>query len=238
MIKYKNKEYNILAVVPARSGSKEIKNKNIKLVNRIPLIGYTGNYISKIKYIDNAICSTDSKSYANIANKFNLETPFLRPKKLSTDMIGDIPVLKHALIKSEKYYKKHFDLVIMLQPTSPLRKEIDLKIALKYTLENNFDSVWSVSDVDLKNHPHKQLIIKNNKLKFFSKKGNTIIARQQLQKTYQRNGIFYIIKRKLLIRNQYINNNTGHYIVRNKFVNIDTVQDFKKFSKFLKELKL
>ena len=234
MIKYQNKKYSFLAVVPARSGSKEIKNKNIRLINKIPLIGHTANFIKKIKYIDYAVCSTDSKIYAKIANKYNLETPFLRPKLLSSDIIGDVPVLKHALINSEKYFKKKIDFVIMFQPTSPMRKVKDLNDAINNILKYKYDSLWSVSEIDLKNHPLKQLIIKNNKLKYYFKDAKKIVARQQLQKTYQRNGVFYIVKRKLLINNKYINNNTGFHLIKNDTVNIDSMKDLKHFSKILK----
>lgn len=237
MIKYKKKFFSFLAVVPARSGSKEIKNKNIKLINGVPLVGYTGNFIKKIKFIDKAVCSTDSKTYAKIANKYNLETPFLRPANISSDMIGDVPVIKHALINSEKYYKNKFDYIIMLQPTSPIREVNDLKKAIQYLLKFNYDALWSVSKIDLKNHPYKQLIINKKKLKFYSNKANRIVARQQLQETYQRNGVFYIIKRKLLMNNKYINGNTGHYLINKNVVNIDTLEDLKKFTKIAKKYK-
>jgi len=237
MIRYNNSVYRFLAVVPARSGSKEIRNKNIKLINGIPLIGYTANFINKINFIDNAVCSTDSKKYAKISNKYNLDTPFLRPDDLSLDYIGDVPVLKHALINSEKYYNKKFDFVIMLQPTSPIRKIKDLKDAAKYILKNKYDSLWSVSEINLKNHPLKQLVIKNNKLKFYSKGANKIIARQQLKKTYQRNGVFYIIKRNLLMHNKYINSNTGYYVIDKNIVNIDSIEDIKFFTQLSQSYK-
>ena len=124
MISYKNQKYNVLAIVPARSGSKGIKNKNIKKVNKIPLLGFTGLFIKKLNFIDNAVCSTDSKLYAKLATKYGLDTPFLRPVSLSGDRIGDVDVLKHALLRSENYYNKKFDLVIGMyhdQVLTPLK---------------------------------------------------------------------------------------------------------------------
>ena len=233
MISYKNQKYNVLAIVPARSGSKGIKNKNIKKVNKIPLLGFTGLFIKKLNFIDNAVCSTDSKLYAKLATKYGLDTPFLRPVSLSGDRIGDVDVLKHALLRSENYYNKKFDLVIMLQPTSPLRKVRDLVNAINQLFINNLDAIWSVSPTDLKNHPYKQLLISKNKLSYFSNKGKNIIARQQLEQTYKRNGIFYILKRELVLKKLLINRKTGSYIIKDRIINIDTLKDFKEFYKII-----
>ena len=234
MINFNKKSYNILAVVPARAGSKGVKDKNIQKVNNIPLLGYTGIFLKKNKLIDKAICSTDSSKYAKIANNYHLETPFLRPKNISGDLVGDVEDLKHSLIQSEKIYKIKFHYIIMFQPTSPIRKQIDVNNGLKHMLKKKYDSVWSISNTDLKNHPDKQLIIKKNKLHFFSINGSKIIARQQLVKTYQRNGVFYIVNRNLLMRNSLINSNTGFYIINDKIVNIDTMEDLKFFANSLK----
>ena len=97
---YKNKR--IIAIVPARGGSKGIKHKNIKKLNGIPLIAYTANLIKQVEIIDEAITSTDSKKIANIAKKYDLKVPFLRPTKISGDLISDLQVLDHALMFMEK----------------------------------------------------------------------------------------------------------------------------------------
>ena len=190
----------MLAIVPARSGSKGIKNKNIKKINKIPLLGFTGIFIKKLNFIDNAVCSTDSKLYAKLAKNYGLDTPFLRPVSLSGDRIGDVDVLKHALLRSENYYNKKFDLVIMLQPTSPLRKVRDLVNAINQLFINNLDAIWSVSPTDLKNHPYKQLLISKNKLSYFSNKGKyycKTTVRADLSKKWN---FLYIKKEKLVFK--------------------------------------
>ncbi len=102
---YRNKK--ILAIVPARGGSKGIKLKNLKRINKKSLIRIVGELLSKIKYIDFSIISTDNKKIADEAKKYNLEYFFKRPKKLSGDIVSDHAVVKHALLKAEKYKKKN-----------------------------------------------------------------------------------------------------------------------------------
>ena len=89
----------ILGLIPARSGSKRIKNKNIYELNGKPLIQYTIEAAKNSKLLDDVIVSTDSKRIAEIANNFNINVPFLRPKKLSGDKIEMIEVIKHVVKK-------------------------------------------------------------------------------------------------------------------------------------------
>ena len=173
------KSKRILAIVPARSGSKGLKNKNILPVNNKPLLGYTGDFIKKNKFIDESVISTDSTKYQLLAKKYGLDTFFLRSKKLSKSRISDYEVIKDTLMKSEKHYNNKFDIIIYLQPTSPYRESKDLISALNTLLNRKLDSIWSVSEVDLKFHPLKQLVF-NKKLNFFHRAGKEVIARQQL----------------------------------------------------------
>ena len=111
----------ILAIVPARGGSKGIPLKNLQKVKGKTLIEYVANVIKNIKEIDKSIVSTDNKKISQISKLNGIEAPFLRPKNLSGDTISDLAVLKHALIKIEKIYRIKYDIILMLQPTSPLR---------------------------------------------------------------------------------------------------------------------
>ena len=154
---YKNNR--ILAVVPARSGSKGIKFKNIRLLNGIPLIGYTANLITQLDIIDEAIVSTDSIKIANIAKKYELDAPFLRPKKLSGDLVSDLDVLNHVLSEMRIKMKKDFEIILLLPPTSPMRLKVDVIKVIKKLIDKSLDSVWTVSKSDKKNHPLKQLKI-------------------------------------------------------------------------------
>ena len=181
----------ILAVVPARGGSKGIKLKNLKKIKNKSLIKIVGIFIKKCKFIDFSVVSTDNNKIALEGNKIGLNL-INRPKNLSGDKIPDTKVLLHALINAEKILKKNFDIVIMLHPSSPLRKVEDIKNAIKLLISKDYDSVWTVSETDTKFHPDKQLKLKNNKLKYFTKKGVKIFYRQQLSKVYHRNSVAYV----------------------------------------------
>ena len=216
----------ILAIIPARGGSKGIKLKNLKKIKGRTLVTIVGELIPKIKVIDQAIISTDHKKIANYAVKSGLKFYFIRPKKISGDRVSDTKVLLHALKETEKIEKTKYDIVVMLHPTSPLRKAKHIIGAIKLLFKENYDTVWTVSKTDLKYHPLKQLIIKKNKLNYYSSKGKLIIARQQLNNIYHRNGVAYVIKTDFLRKKKkIIGQNSGAYIIKEKQISIDTIQD-------------
>ena len=223
---YRNE--NILAIIPARGGSKGIKLKNIRKINGIPLIGYVGSIIKNTKIFDNAVVSTDSEKVAKVAKKYGLEVPFYRPKIISGDYVSDFDVLDHALKKSESIYNKRFNIIVMLQPTSPLRKPIHIKKAVDKLIDRKFDSVWTISKSDTKNHPYKQLKLNEDEISLYDRKGLKIIARQQLQDLYYRNGVAYVFTRDCLIKYKTIMpKNIGALLIKDKMVSIDTEWDLK-----------
>ena len=148
LIMYKNKI--ILAIVPARGKSKGIKNKNLKKIKNLSLVEHAGNIIKKINWIDFAIISSDSKKIIKTAKKSNLECLFKRPKIISGDMISDYQVVKHALKTTEKKKRKKIDIILLIQPTSPLRKTYHIEDVIKKIVDEKLDSVWSVSKVNFK----------------------------------------------------------------------------------------
>lgn len=224
----------ILAIVPARGGSKGIKLKNLRKIKRKTLIYYTSKIIKKIKMIDDAIISTDHAAIAKEASNVGLLVPFLRPKKLSGDKIGDVPVLIDAIKKFEKIKKVKFDIILMLQPTSPIRKMKDIVDCIKLVNKKNVDSVWTVNEIDIRFNPLKQLQINNRKLNHYLKAGKSIVRRQQLCKTYIRNGVCYAIKRNTIIKKKSL---MGKYclpkIIKSKTINIDSMNDLKEAEKLI-----
>ena len=220
---YKNK--NILLVVLARSGSKGIKNKNIKKIQNISLIGQVGIFSKKINFFDEKIISTDSKKYGAIAKKFGLNFEFLRPKKLSGSKIGDLDVLRHALIKIQKIRKINFDIIVSLPPTSPLRKISEVKNCIRMIIDKKLDSVWTISKTDKKFHPYKALKIKKGYLNFFFPNGEKIKARQQLNETYYRNGACYAFMKNLILPKK-----SGCVISKTVQNSIDSLNDLKMVS--------
>lgn len=226
----------ILVLVPARSGSKGIKNKNLKKVQNKTLIEYTSNFIDKINIADLKVLSTDGEKIIKEGQKHNFFT-IRRPKKLSSDKISDYQVIEHTL--NFKFIKnKNFNYLIYLQPTSPLRKVIHLRQALNEVIKKKYNSAWSVSKIDKKNNPMKVLKISNNKLKLYLKEGKKIVARQQLEDVYIRNGVFYIFDIKALLRNKSIYLNKVYPSITNyKIINIDDKKDLLEFKYRMKKIK-
>ena len=116
----------ILAIIPARSGSKSVKNKNIRLIDGKPMIAYSIEHALKTPEIDRVIVSTDSEEYANIAREYGADVPFIRPAQYATDDALDIDVFRHALwyLKENEGYEP--DIVVHLRPTYPIRNIEDI----------------------------------------------------------------------------------------------------------------
>ena len=125
---------NTLCIIPARSGSKGVKNKNIKKIKGQTLIEHAYNVANKSRIFDKIILSTDSKKYLNLLKR-KIDTPFLRPKKIAKDNTVDIEVLFHEIKIYEKFYNKKFDYICLLQPTSPLRTIDHLKKSFRKILD-------------------------------------------------------------------------------------------------------
>ncbi len=223
---FKNKR--IIAVVPARGGSKGIKLKNLRKINGKSLVELVGETISQLDFIDYAVVSTDHKKIAKVASDCGLRVPFMRPKKISGDLISDIAVLTHTVREVEKQENVKFDIIVMLQPTSPFRRAKDVKDTIFKLIEGGYDSVITVSITDTKAHPLKQLIIKSDRLNYYDKNGKNIIARQQLGKLYHRNGVAYAMTRNCLFdQKTLIGSNSSAVIIEDYMVNIDTEEDLQ-----------
>jgi CMP-N,N'-diacetyllegionaminic acid synthase len=223
----------ILVVVPARGGSKGIKLKNIQSVNGVPLVAMTGQIVQELDMVDRAIVSTDHEEIANVAKENGLNVPFLRPEYLSGDSIGDLEVLEHALTEMEKHDNTIYDIVVMLQPTSPARTAKHVSDTINKLIDTNADSVWSLSLTDSKAHPYKQLIIDKDEIGYYDKEGANIIARQQLKPTYHKNGIAYAITRDCILNQKSIKGRKCVPLLIEEYVsNIDTEIDIA-FAEFL-----
>ena len=217
---------SILVVVPARGGSKGIKLKNIQSVGGIPLVARVGQVVTQLDWVDRAVVSTDHQRIATIAKQCNLDVPFLRPKEISGDIVADWDVLKHALLYMEKTDDKRYDITVMLQPTCPLRKPEHVTKCVNKLIAGGYDSVWTISETDSKNHPLKQLTFFDEKLDYYNQKGAKIIARQQLDKVYHRNGAAYAISRDCILNKKSIKgNHTSAVIIEDPLISIDSQFD-------------
>ena len=216
----------ILGVIPARGGSKGIKNKNIHLLNGKPLIYYTISAGKKSKILTDLIVSTDSKSIKKISESFGAKVPFLRPSKLASDEALAIPTIQHAVNEYEKSIGSIFDYIIMLQPTAPLRTEKDIDCALEQMITNRADSVISITNVE-NNHPYKMKIIRDGFLHDFYPSNIENPPRQSLPPVYIVNGAIYATTRDIFMeKNTFKGNKCLPYLMPfQRSVNIDEKTD-------------
>ena len=226
-------EKTILAIVPARSGSKGIIDKNMKQLSGVSLIGRAGICLNHLEWIDAKVISTDSKSYIKEGQLYDLDAPFIRPKSLSGDSANAVDTIIHALLESEKSYNIKFDIVLILEPTSPFRRPEDVENTLKEMIVNDGDSSVCVCPLNTKYHPLKALQIISGKLSHYDQLGENITGRQQLDQLFIRNGICYAVSRNYLLKHKSIfSNNSYSYIVERNIVNIDDPIDIE-WAKFL-----
>ena len=142
-----NKDIKVLGLIPARSGSKGIVRKNVKILNGKPLIYWASKALIESKEVNKCICSTDNQEIAEIVKKLGIEVPFIRPKHLAEDDTLIIDVILHALeFFSEKGI--NFSHVMLVQPTSPTVTHKDIDEAIKLVKNNRYNSVISVYEYD------------------------------------------------------------------------------------------
>jgi len=217
----------VLVVVPARGGSQGVKLKNLREVGGVSLVGRAGDVVKALDFVDRAIVSTDHPEIARVAKEHGLDAPFMRPEDLSGAIISDWQVLTHALREMEELDGVAYDIVVMLQPTSPSRTPEHVRATIAKLVAGDFDAVWTVSETDSKGHPLKQFNIgPNGSLDYYDPAGARIIARQQLQPVYHRNGVAYAITRSCLLDQGTIYGaKTGALLIEGELANIDTELD-------------
>ena len=222
-----NSRKDNLCIIPARAGSQGIKNKNIKILDGIPLVEHTIRFSKKIEKHFDIVISTNSKKILNIAKKYNLNNYELRPEYLCRNNSLTIDVVKYELKKIEKKLKKKYKIILLLQPTVPYRKLNDILIFLNKINSHKYDSVTSIKDVG-GNHPLRMKIYKNKFLINYSgQKKENMTPRQRLPKVYLRSGSIYMILRdKLLKYNSLVGKRIYGLQQFGKFtINIDTYSD-------------
>lgn len=222
------KNLRVLAIVPARGGSKGIPLKNLRSVGGRKLVEIAGDVAAALPEIDRRVVSTDHPEILRVAQEAGLDAPFIRPESIAGDRISDWEVLSHALLATESSDKVRYDIIVMLQPTSPLRRPTDVSGAIEMLVEGNYDSVWTVTETDSKAHPLKQLVVHDGRMDYWDQNGSKIIARQQLEPVYHRNGVAYVMTRECLVEQKTIKGQyTGAYIVPGVQISIDTEWDLE-----------
>lgn len=214
-----------IAIIPARSGSKGLTDKNIKDLCGKPLMAYSIEAAIKSGCFDEIFVSTDSAKYAKIAEKYGADASFLRSAEMSSDTAGSWDAVIEVLNEFEKR-GKNFDTIMLLQPTSPLRTAEDIINAYNLFHEKNADAVTSVCEVD-----HSPLWCMNLaddlSLRNF-REGLVTVPRQHLPVFYRLNGAIYIRKISYFRRNALLKEDNEYAFImdRNRSIDIDTAEDF------------
>lgn len=224
----------ILAVIPARAGSKRLPNKNILPLVDKPLIAWTIESAIESKIFDEIMVSTDGSEIADIAKKFGATVPFVRSESLASDIATSVDVVLDVLQKYS-YLGKDFDVVVLLQPTSPLRSSQDILAAIDLFYEKSASSLLSVCEVD---HPSQWCNKLDPSLSMDNFMRNDQASRSQdFEKEYRINGAVYVIDiKKFLIEKKFIMKPSFAYVMpRSRSIDIDEEVDFKIASVLLDE---
>ena len=222
------KEQKTLAVITARGGSKGIPQKNIRPLLGKPLIVYTIQAALKSKTLNKLIVSTDDETIANVSREYGAEVPFIRPKHLATDTATSLSVLQHAanyLSEKEGYLA---DIIVCLQPTSPLCSAEDIDKAITLCISTGADSVVSLCQVE--HHPYwMKKVVEGKVYPLMEVDDEKYPRRQDLPPVYQLNGAIYVTRRKVLMEEEKVlGEHTLAYIMpQERSVDIDTPIDLK-----------
>ena len=218
----------ILALVPARGGSKGLPGKNIKPIQNKPLICWTVDSARKSQYIDELFISTDSEKIADVCKQYNVEVPFLRPSELAQDDTSSVDVMLYTLDLLESKGKA-FDYLLLLEPTSPLRDDADLDNIIKLAIEHpGADGVISVGQV----HTEHPMLIKkigsNGFLCPYMESHKQLFQRQQEDEALFPYGVGYLVKvdRFRHSKTIYMDNMVPYLIQRWQNFEIDDIYDF------------
>jgi len=229
-----NKQH-ILAIIPARGGSKRIPRKNIKILAGKPLISYTIKAAQKSKYLNRIVVSTEDREIASIARRYGAEV-IMRPKSLAIDAASTIAVLQHAVSYLEQTEKYFPDIIVILQPTSPLRNSGDIDSAICKLIDENGDSAETFCLV--KEHPASMFQIKKGRA-FPINKHDLAKRAQDLPKLYRENGAVYAVRRDLLMKTGTVYGKKHIPVIMpaERSIDIDEELDFRIAELLMKETK-
>jgi CMP-N-acetylneuraminic acid synthetase len=218
----------ILGIIPARGGSKGIPDKNLKELAGKALLAYTADAARASGVIDRLVLSTDSEAIAELGKSLDIEVPFMRPAELAVDEAAMLPVLQHAVKELENDGWKA-EIIVLLQPTSPLRKASHIRSAVEKLKNEDCDSVVSVVEIPDLFSPQKALREQEGQLQFWLDEGREIMRRQQLETAYAREGTVYVFWRDVLMEKDSIYGEKCLPLVLSdeESLNLDTTEDWQ-----------
>ena len=217
----------LIAIIPARSGSRGLKDKNIRPLNGKPLLAYSIEAAVQADLFDTVHVSTDSREYADIAQAYGADVPFLREKQNAGDASSSWDAVREVLSKY-KAIGKTFDISVLLQPTSPLRTAEDIKNACSLFVEKGAESLTSVTEVE---HPVQWCfrLDRSFTMRDFAASPYKASRRQELETYYRENGAIYVVRTADILDpafDFYTDRCAAYVMDRDRSIDIDTLQDF------------
>ena len=231
------KDKIILAVITARGGSKRLPRKNIKLLNGKPMIAYAIEAVKYSKYTDRLIVSTDDPEIANISRQYGAETPFIRPDELSNDTASSLAVLQHAVKWTEDKENFKSDIVVLVQPTSPLVLTEDINGTIEKMIDSNTNSCFSVCKITQR--PEWMFTVDGDMACPYIEKVSETARSQDFAPLFITNGAVYAMKTDILMKRNMIRdrqNSSAYLMPSHRSVDIDTLTDFKLAELIMKEM--
>lgn len=225
----------VFGVIPARSGSKRLPGKNLRVLGRMSLLGHAVASAREASTLDRVIVSTASVEIADEARRYGAEAPFLRPPELATDDAAMVPVLQHAVRWLAESEGLRPDLVVTLQPTSPFRSGADIDRAVQKLLETDADSAQTVTEACY--HPFFMTTLDGDRAIPLFPDGHKLLRRRDAPPAYQPSGAVYVTRHHVLMQQGRITGDDNRVVVMGfeASVNIDTEWDFRLAELILRE---
>ena len=228
---------SILAIIPARGGSKGLKKKNIKELCGKPLLCWSIDAGLKSKYIDEIMVTTDDNQIADVAENYGAKVPFIRPKFLARDSTPTYNVIEHVIGYYKSILKKEFDYIVLLEPTSPLRECVDIDKSIEKLI--NSKSAHSIVGISKTESQNPSFLVLKNKQSYISGYENSnieVIRRQNIKNVFFLEGSIYISKTDIYLHKKtfYHDTTLGYEIEKYKSLEIDDIYDFVMIEALMK----
>ena len=225
----------ILAVIPARAGSKGLRDKNLRMIRGKTLTQLAIEVAKSSVYIDQVLVSSDSYEILSGAKVSGVDIVLERADELSGDYVSALSVWQDALGYAERILGRKIPYSVYLEPTCPLRTVDHVNRCIEKLIHENRDSVWTISKVDKKLHPKKQLSLSDEgNLNYITADGEGFVARQLLEFSYIRNGACYAATRDLIINQNRLIGNFSSAVVLDEFIlSVDTAQDLLDIENYI-----
>lgn len=222
------KNHKILAIIPARGGSKGVPRKNIRLLAGRPLIAWTIETALSVPCLDRVILSTDDEEILKIGMQCGVEVPFLRPAQIAADDTTDMPVYEHTLNWLEQNDNFIPDIIVWLRPTAPMRTAGDIEAAVNLLIEKKPDWVRSVCQVE--HHPYWMYKLSDGLMEPFVEgiRVEDYIRRQLLPPAFRLNGAVDVAWRSTILEKKLLYSGVieAHVMPVKRSIDIDTLMDF------------